>query len=229
MENAAGVGKCQKLSEVQMRSLPLWLALSSPQKSWFFPGIPPDIWDVLMPRSAESRAGSRAGQCRHLLLLSRNSSRENRENSAAAQGETGNGIVPEGQTKLRSLGSQQLLTRRREGWLSDPFKCTLGVAGGAGAALGSAGLCSHKISGNVDLGDLQELQEGGTGFQSKLQLLLHLSEHSGAGINPWSVTSGEFYFWVKSRIYFLGDNWQKFSFPWLWNMTFLTIRDSQTF
>lgn len=43
-----------------------------------------------------------------LLLLGRNSSRETREKP---KGDAGNGIVQEEQTKLHSLGSDQLLTR----------------------------------------------------------------------------------------------------------------------
>lgn len=107
MENAAGSGEMSGVVRGSDEIIAIVAGTELTPAKLIFPGIPPDIWDVLMPRSAESRAGSRAGQCWDLLMLSRNSSRENRENSAAAQ----RGNREWDYSKLHSLGSGQLLTR----------------------------------------------------------------------------------------------------------------------
>lgn len=124
-----------------------------------------------------------------LLLLSRNSSGENGEKlqlRCSTRGKLGMRLFRRDKptAPFPGLGSVPTGAARGNVGSVSPENTNVGLAGGGGAALGSAGVRSSEFSGNVDLGDLPELQEGGTGFQSRLQLLLHLSGHSSTGINP---------------------------------------------
>lgn len=91
-------------------------------------------------------SGSQAGQCW-------DSSRENREKLQLNCSKRGNWEWDYSQgTPFPGFTSAPHQGGKGKCWLRDPLKYRFGIAGGAGAALGRAGGCSYKISGNVDFG-----------------------------------------------------------------------------